>query len=76
MSNPRISLARLRFNQRRESRATKFAERVVLPIVVAFGLGVLVTLSVVEGREQPVNLVCDEVQPHISAHKVVVAGVR
>lgn len=71
MSNPRISLARMRFNERRESRATKFAERVVLPIVVAFGLGVLVTLSVVEGR-QPTDLACDEA-PYVSAHQTAVA---
>lgn len=68
MSSPRISLARLRFNQRRESRATKFAERVVLPIVVAFGLGVLVTLSVVESR-QPADLVCDDAA-HVAAHQI------
>lgn len=66
--NPRISLARRRFNERRESLLTKFAERVVLPIIVAFGLGVLVTLSVLEGR-QPTDLACDDAA-HVAAHQV------
>lgn len=56
---PRISLARQRFNERRESLLTKFAEQIALPIVVAFGLGVLVTLSVLEGR-QSTDLACED----------------
>lgn len=69
MSNPRIFLARQRFNERRrESLPTKFAEQIVLPIVVAFGLGVLVTLSVLEGR-QPTDLACDDAA-HVAAHQV------
>ena len=68
MSNPRISIARHHFNKRRESMLTKFAEQIVLPIVVAFGLGVLVTLSVVESRK-PTDLACDDAAK-VAAHQV------
>lgn len=69
MSNPRISLARHHFNKgRRESLLTKFAEQIVLPIVVAFGLGVLVTLCVVESR-QPTDLACEDAAK-VTAHQV------
>ena len=68
MNNARISLARRRFNQRRrESLLAKFAEQIVLPMVVCFGAGVLVALSAVEGRA--VDVACDDAE-HVAAHQV------
>lgn len=73
MNNARISLARRRFNQRRrESLLAKFAEQIVLPMVVCFGAGVLVALSAVEGRAA--DVACNEM-PHVTPDRRAVASV-
>ncbi len=74
MSNPRISLARRRFNERhRESLVKQIGERIVLPCVVCFGAGVLLALHLIPAP--PADLACEDAA-HVAAHQTVAMGVQ
>ncbi|NML24306.1 hypothetical protein [Zoogloea dura] len=70
--NPRISLERRRFNERRRQPIHKIvAERIVLPCVITFAGGVLFALHFTPAP--PIDLSCQDTAAKIAEHRTVVA---
>lgn len=70
--NPRIPFARRRFNERRRQPIHKIvAERIVLPCIVCFGAGVLITLHYIPAP--PAEVACQDAAAKIAEHRTVVA---